>query len=85
MPVDTGFLVYNENSYPNLCGLFEELGVPTEPSDMSFSVSLAGRTFEWSSGGLNGLFATRSNAVSPSFHSMVADMLRFNRCVRAGG
>lgn len=78
-PIDTGFLVYNENTYPNLIGLFEELNVPSEPSDMSFSVSLAGRSFEWGSDGLSGLFATRSNLLSPSFHAMIADMTRFNK------
>ncbi len=56
----------------------QELGVPTEPSDMSFSVSLRGGSFEWGSGGLGALFATRSNAVSPSFRAMLSDMLRFN-------
>ena len=151
VPIDTGFLVYNENSYPNLIGMFEvreataarralphsrrrdphhtlrshptlrrhatppippplpppllspnargqappdmppvspsssaaaarqELGVPTEPSNMSFAVSLAKRTFEWSSNGLGGLFATRSNVVSPSFYGMISDILRFNK------
>jgi predicted NAD/FAD-binding protein len=109
-PVDTGFLVYNEQTYTNLCGLFEvglsaedvwgklnvaviercgnrllcssfspqELNVPTEPSDMSFSVSLRGRSFEWSSEGLTGLFATKTNLVSPAFASMLSDMARFN-------
>lgn len=79
--VDVGFLVYNENTYPNLIGMLEELGVDTEPSDMSFAVSLASRTFEWSSRGLSALFATRSNLVSPAFHSMLADLLRFSRFV----
>ena len=77
-PVDTGFLVYNEETYPNLCGLFAELGVPTEPSDMSFGVSLAARTFEWSSNGLGGLFAQPLNAFSPSFRAMLSDISRFN-------
>ena len=77
-PIDTGFLVFNEDTYPNLLGLFEELGVPTEPSDMSFSVSLAGRSFEWSSNGLSGLLAQPSNAFSPDFRAMLSDMARFN-------
>jgi predicted NAD/FAD-binding protein len=46
---------------------------------MSFAVSLAGRTVEWSSNGLDALFATRSNLLSPDFRSMIADMLRFNQ------
>ena len=79
VPVDVGFLVFNENTYPNLCGLFEELNVPHEPSDMSFAVSLAGRSFEWSSDGLKGLLGQPSNAFSSSFHSMISDLLRFNK------
>ncbi len=59
--------------------LLQELGVPTEPSDMSFAVSLNDRSFEWSSGGLDSLFATRSNVASPAFYSMLSDMLRFNK------
>lgn len=53
--------------------------MPTEPSDMSFAVSLKGRTFEWASGGLDALFATRRNLLSPAFASMISDMLRFNK------
>jgi predicted NAD/FAD-binding protein len=53
--------------------------VPNEPSDMSFAVSLRERSFEWSSNGLNGVFGTSSNLVSPAFHGMLKDMLRFNR------
>jgi predicted NAD/FAD-binding protein/cyclopropane fatty-acyl-phospholipid synthase-like methyltransferase len=78
-PIDTGFLVFNEDTYPNLLGLFEELGVPSEPSDMSFSVSLAARSFEWSSDGLSGLLAQPGNALSPEFRSMLSDMMRFNK------
>jgi len=52
--------------------------VPTEPSDMSFAVSLSGRSVEWSSNGLRGLFAHASNAVSPRMYSMLSDMVRFN-------
>ena len=115
MPVDTGFLVFNESTYANLCGLFEvrrllrctrappraaphpphhaaclavviarspctaqELGVDTEPSDMSFSVSLAARSFEWSSGGLSGLLGGGGNALRPAFYGMLLDVARFN-------
>jgi len=53
--------------------------VHTEPSDMSFAVSLAGRTFEWSSGGLAALFGSRGNVTNPAFYSMLADMTRFNK------
>ena len=63
----------------------QELNVPTEPSDMSFAVSLKNRTFEWSSDGLAGLFATRTNMASPAFATMIADMLRFNKCEGGGG
>ena len=55
----------------------------TEPSDMSFSVSLSGRSFEWGSNGLSGLFAQPSNLLSPAFHSMLTDMARFNAEVPA--
>jgi uncharacterized protein len=78
-PVDTGFLVFNENTYPNLLGLFAELGVQTEPSDMSFAVSLANRSFEWGSNGLGALFATRSNIFSAEFRIMLLDLLRYNK------
>lgn len=61
----------------------QELNVPTEPSDMSFSVSLASRTFEWSSGGVDALFATRANAASPAFYAFLRDLARFNKCVGA--
>lgn len=76
VPVDCGFLVFNENTYPNMIGLFEELDVPTEPSDMSFAVSLNNRSFEWSSTGLKGL---KGNATNGQFWSMMQDMLRFNK------
>ena len=80
-PVDTGFLVFNERTYPNLIRLFGELGVPTARSDMSFSVSLplAGdRRLEWSGRSLDAVFAQRRNLVSPAFVGMLRDLLRFN-------
>ena len=79
LPVDTGFIVYNEKTYPNLTALFAYLGVATRMSDMSFSVSLdEGRT-EYSGSGLRGLFAQPGNLVSPRFASMLKDLLRFYR------
>jgi predicted NAD/FAD-binding protein len=78
-PVDTGFLVYNERTYPQLIALFEALGVPTASTDMSFSVSVGPHDFEWCGSDLRSLFAQPSNALSPRFWSMLKDILRFNR------
>jgi hypothetical protein len=64
-PVDTGFLVFNERTYPNLIALFASLGVPTAGSDMSFSVSVGPHDFEWCGSDLRSLFAQPSNALSP--------------------
>lgn len=78
-PVDTGFLVFNRRTYPNLCGLFAELDVPVAASNMSFSVSLAERDLEWSGAGLAALFGQKSNLVRPAFWTMLRELLRFNR------
>ena len=77
--VDTGFIVYNESAYPNLSALFAHLGVATQPSEMSFAVSLDGGRLEYSGSDLNGLFAQRGNLVSPRFWSMLRDLVRFYR------
>ncbi|WP_323122283.1 NAD(P)/FAD-dependent oxidoreductase [Burkholderia alba] len=77
-PVDTGFLVFNERTYPNLIALFAELGVAVHRSDMSFSVSLDGGRLEWAGSSLNTVFAQRANAFSPTFIGMLRDILRFN-------
>jgi uncharacterized protein len=80
VPVDTGFIVFNEATYPNLTALFAHLGVETKASDMSFAVSLDGGDFEYSGGArLKGLFAQRSNLLSPRFWSMLRDLIRFYR------
>lgn len=79
VPVDTGFIVYNEATYPNLTALLAHLGVPTHPSDMSFAVSLADGELEYSGTSLNGLFAQRSNIFRPRFWSMLNDLWRFYR------
>jgi predicted NAD/FAD-binding protein len=84
-PVDTGFLVFNERTYPRLIRLFDELDVPVAASDMSFSVSLpinglfGRRAVEWAGTDLAGVFAQRRNLASPAFMRMLADLLRFNR------
>jgi uncharacterized protein len=85
--VDTGFLVFNERTYPNLINLFADLNVETAPSDMSFSVkvpgALNGKTLEWSGTDLNSVFAQRGNLVNPRFWRMLADVMRFNSlCTR---
>ena len=76
--VDTGFIVLNDRTYPKFERVLAGLGVRTQPSDMSFSVS-DGADFEYNGSSLNGLFARRSNLARPSFHRMVRDLLRFNR------
>ncbi|MDP9562600.1 UNVERIFIED_ORG: putative NAD/FAD-binding protein [Rhizobium nepotum] len=77
--VDTGFIVYNEVTYPNLTALFKTLGVATAASDMSFAVSLDDGGFEYSGGSGFGLLAQKRNAVRPRFWAMLADLLRFYR------
>ncbi|BAL76517.1 NAD(P)/FAD-dependent oxidoreductase [Bradyrhizobium cosmicum] len=79
VPVDTGFIVYNEKTYPNLTALFSHLDVPTHPSEMSFAVSLEEGELEYSGSSLNGLFAQRSNVFRPRFWSMLGDLWRFYR------
>ena len=78
-PVDTGFIVYNEQNYPNLTALFRHLGVATQPTDMSFGVSLDNGRLEYASMGLRGLFAQYRNAIRPRFWMMIRDLIRFYR------
>jgi hypothetical protein len=77
--VDTGFIVYNELTYPNLTALFAHLDVPTQSSDMSFAVSLGNGDLEYSGNNLAGLFAEKRNLVRPRFWSMLHDLQRFYR------
>ncbi|MCW8194252.1 FAD-dependent oxidoreductase [Proteobacteria bacterium 005FR1] len=77
--VDTGFIVYNDRTYPNFIRLLAELGVETQPTDMSFSVSCEATGLEYSGGDLNGLFAQRANLLNPRFWVMLRNILRFNR------
>lgn len=77
VPVDMGFIVFNPRTYPNLVALFDLLGVPTQPSDMSFAVSLRQGGLEYAGTDLAGLFAQKRNLVSPRFWSMLRDLVRF--------
>jgi uncharacterized protein len=77
-PVDTGFLVFNDRTYPNLIALFDELGVQAHPSEMTFSVSLDEGRLEWAGTNLNTVFAQRRNLFSPTFMGMLRDIMRFN-------
>jgi predicted NAD/FAD-binding protein len=79
VPVDTGFLVFNARTYPRFVELLAELAVPSAPSDMSFSVRSDARDFEYNGRGLSGLYAQRRRLLSPRFHRMVWDILRFYR------
>jgi len=77
--VDTGFIVYNDWTYPNFIALLKELGVSSKPTEMGFSVSDQRSGLEYSGTNLNTLFAQRRNLFSPRFLGMVRDILRFNR------
>ena len=80
--VDTGFIVFNDRNYPRFERLLAGLNVPWQPSDMSFSVSDERGDFEYNGSSPNGLFAKRAHLVTPWFHRMIADLIRFNRDVR---
>jgi uncharacterized protein len=79
LPMDTGFLVYNQANYPGLCTLFDQLGVVTQPSDMSFSVHCERSGREWNGSSLNQMFVQRSNLLRYSHWQMLSDILRFHR------
>jgi predicted NAD/FAD-binding protein len=84
--VDTGFLVFNERTYPRLIALFAELDVAVAKSEMSFSVQAPrpdGSRLEWSGSSLNAVFADRGNLLRPRFHGMLLDLMRFNRLATA--
>lgn len=79
--VDTGFIVYNRPNYPILTEVFRQLGVATQATEMSFSVSVDGGSLEYR-GDRRGLWAQPANAIRPSFNRMLADIFRFNRSAR---
>lgn len=78
-PVDTGFLVHNDLTYPNLIQLFKHLNVDVHSSDMSFGVSLSDPDMEWAGTDLSTVFAQRRNLIRPKFLGMLRDILRFNK------
>jgi predicted NAD/FAD-binding protein len=78
-PVDMGFIVFNDRTYPSFVALMNELGVESQPSNMSFSLRCERTGLEYNGTSLNSLFAQRLNIVRPSFLRMIADILRFNR------
>ncbi|UGS35884.1 NAD(P)/FAD-dependent oxidoreductase [Capillimicrobium parvum] len=80
--VDTGFIVFNDRNYPSFQRLLADVRVAARPSDMSFSVSDGLGDFEYNGSSPNGLFAKRAHLVTPWFHRMIADLVRFNREAR---
>ena len=79
LPIDTGFIVHNDRTYPNLVKLFKDLGIERKKSDMSFGVSCQKTGFEYSSRGLGGLFAQKSNWLRPRHYRFLLEIMRFNR------
>ena len=82
VPVDTGFIVFNDRNYPLLTSLFKELDVPVEKSDMSFGASIKNGWLEYSTQNINNLFAQKNNLFRPHFVKMVGDILKFNANAR---
>lgn len=82
LALDSGFIVYNHRTYPNLVRLLRELGVEGQPSDMSFGVRCRRCRLEYSSRGWKGLFVQRRRYLAPAHYAMLADIPRFNRRAR---
>lgn len=84
LAIDTGFMVFNHNTYPLLCRLFDELGVETKKTDMSFSMVHERSGYEWNGGGLEKIFGQRKNLFSPRFWRFILQINRFNsHCLAA--
>lgn len=77
--IDTGFIVFNDWTYPNFIALLDELGIQSQPTNMGFSSRCNNSGIEYNGSSLNGLFAQRRNLLRPRFHGMIRDILRFNR------
>jgi len=82
LAIDTGFIVFNDWTYPHFIDLMNQLGVRSQPTSMSFSVRCERTGLEYCSTSLNTLFAQRRNLLRPSFYRMLRDIVRFNRCSR---
>ncbi len=80
--IDTGFIVFNDRTYPNFIRLLDELGVDSQPTTMSFSVRNDQKNLEYRGADLNGFFAQRKNLWRPRFYQMLRDMLKFNKIAR---
>jgi predicted NAD/FAD-binding protein len=83
LPIDTGFMVFNHRTYPNLCRFFADLDVPETPTDMSFSVQHLPDGLEWNGAGLPQLFAQRRNLARPRYWRFLQQLNRFNQDARA--
>lgn len=79
IPVDTGFIVFNDWTYPNFIQMLDEIGVAVANSNMSFSVQNDKTGLQWAGHSINALFTQRQNFLSPAFHKMWRDILRFNK------
>jgi predicted NAD/FAD-binding protein len=82
VPIDTGFIVFNKVTYPNLCRLFEDLEVAIKPSEMSFSVQHAPTGLEYNGMGVNKVFAQRRNLFRPRFHQLLSHIQKFFRVAK---
>ena len=82
--VDTGFIVFNDRTYPNFIELLDEIGQESQASEMSFSVQVDEGGIEYCGSSINGLFAQRRNMLRPPFYRMIRDILRFNALARTG-
>jgi len=83
LAVDSGFIVYNEKNYPNLIGLFDELKVKTQATDMSFAFSMNQGELEYAGSGLKGMFAQRTNLFSIKHWKLLKEIVRFNKTSHA--
>lgn len=82
--IDTGFIVFNDRTYPNFQKLMDKLGVKYRPTEMSFAVRNDNWSLEYNGNNLNSLFADRKNIFNPKFYKLLSDILKFNKIVKSG-